>query len=111
VDTSHVSRDTARAALNQIGQRELAYFVFEVNVPSTWAQDGLTMRGHLVMLWCKDILEGRNVQEAFFIRCDHTTMTQEDLQKGTVICLVGMAPERPWEIATFGIRIRLKPRP
>lgn len=111
VDMPPIARETARAALNQICQRELALFVFEANVPSTWAQIVLSMRGHLVMLWCKDALQGRNVQEAFFIRCDDTTMAQEDRQNGTLICLVGMAPVRPSEFVIFRIRIRLHPRP
>lgn len=110
-DMPAVTRELARTALDQICQRELTYFVLGLNVPKTWEQVVLCLRGHLVMLWCKDLLQGRTAQEAFCIRCDATTMTPDDLQSGTLICLVGMAPVKASELVTFCIRIQLKPRP
>ena len=38
-----------------------------------------------------------NPQEAFFVRCDRTTMTTNDLDNGRMICLVGVAPVEPVE--------------
>ena len=37
-------------------------------------------------------LLGTKPEEAFFVRCDRTTMTQNDLDNGRLICLIGVAP-------------------
>ena len=34
-------------------------------------------------------------EEAFFVRCDRSTMTQNDLDNGRLICLIGVAPLKP----------------
>ena len=38
-------------------------------------------------------------EEAFFVRCDRTTMTQDDIDNGRLICQVGLAPVKPAEFA------------
>ena len=40
---------------------------------------------------------GRTEQEAFHITCDRTTMTQDDILNGRLICEIGIAPVRPAE--------------
>ena len=35
--------------------------------------------------------------DAFFVRCDRSTMTQDDLDNGRLICLIGVAPVKPAE--------------
>ena len=41
--------------------------------------------------------------EAFFVRCDRTTMTQNDIDNGRLICLIGVAPTKPAEFVIFRI--------
>ena len=41
--------------------------------------------------------------EAFFVNCDRTTMTQDDIDNGRLICLIGMAPVKPAEFVIFRI--------
>ena len=48
-------------------------------------------------------LMGRTVDEAFFVKCDRSTMTQDDIDNGRLICLVGVAPVRPAEYVIFRI--------
>jgi phage tail sheath protein FI len=43
-------------------------------------------------------------QEAFFCRCDRTTMTQDDLDSGRLVCVVGVAIVRPAEFVVLRIR-------
>ena len=38
-----------------------------------------------------------------FVRCDRTTMTQNDLDNGRMICLIGVAPVKPAEFVIFRI--------
>ena len=45
----------------------------------------------------------RTPEEGFFVRCDRTTMTQNDLDNGRLVCLIGIAPLRPAEFVIFRI--------
>lgn len=109
-DLPAVTRELVRASLEQICERELACLVYEEDIPKTRMHLMENLRGHLVMRWVKDAIKGRTAQEAFFIRCDHTTMTQTDLDNGFLICEVGMAPVNPSEFVVFRILIRFAPR-
>ena len=42
-------------------------------------------------------------EEAFFVTCDRTTMTQDDIVNGRLICEIGVAPVRPAEFVIFRI--------
>jgi phage tail sheath protein FI len=53
--------------------------------------------------WPSGAVPGSRPEEAFFVRCDRTTMTQADLDQGRLICLVGVAPVRPAEFVIFRI--------
>jgi phage tail sheath protein FI len=46
---------------------------------------------------------GRVPEDAYFVRCDRTTMTQDDLDRGRLIILVGVAPVKPAEFVNFRI--------
>jgi phage tail sheath protein FI len=48
-------------------------------------------------------LLGAKPEDAFFVRCDRTTMTQNDLDNGRLICLVGISPVKPAEFVIFRI--------
>ena len=55
------------------------------------------------MLWRDGMLLGDTPEEAYFVRCDRTTMTQNDLDNGRLICLVGLAPVKPAEFVIFQV--------
>lgn len=103
-DMPAVTRELVRASLEQICERELAGLVSEENTPQTRAQLTENLRGHLVMRWVKDAIKGRTAHDAFFLRCDHATMTKIDLDNGFLICKVAMAPVNPSEFVLFRIR-------
>ena len=42
-----------------------------------------------------------NPDEAFFVRCDRTTMTQDDIEYGRLICVMGLATTKPTEFIIF----------
>jgi phage tail sheath protein FI len=46
---------------------------------------------------------GTKEEEAFFIRCDRSTMTQDDLDNGRLIVEIGIAPVKPAEFVIFRI--------
>jgi phage tail sheath protein FI len=53
--------------------------------------------------WVSGALLGDKPEKAFFVKCDRSTMTQNDLDNGRLICLVGVAPLRPAEFVIFRI--------
>ena len=59
--------------------------------------------GLLFPLWREGRLQGSKPEEAFFVRCDRTTMTQADLDAGRLVALVGFAPLRPAEFVIVRI--------
>ena len=66
--------------------------VFEPNNERLWAQHPPDGRGLPLVLWRDGALLGDKPEEAYFVRCDRTTMTQNDLDNGRLICLIGVAP-------------------
>jgi phage tail sheath protein FI len=46
---------------------------------------------------------GVTPEQAFFVKCDRTTMTQSDLDSGRLICLVGFSPLKPAEFVILRI--------
>ena len=53
--------------------------------------------------WKSEHLAGAKPAEAFFVLCDRTTMSQNDLDNGRMICLIGVAPLYPAEFVIFRI--------
>ncbi|HEX8980073.1 MAG TPA: phage tail sheath subtilisin-like domain-containing protein [Parasulfuritortus sp.] len=77
--------------------------VFEPNNERLWANIRSMVEDFLYVLWRDGALIGAKPEEAYFVRCDRTTMTQNDLDNGRMICLVGIAPSRPAEYVIFRI--------
>ena len=79
------------------------WVVFEPNDDRLWARVVDTIRLFLRGQWRLGALFGRTEQEAFFITCDRTTMSQDDILNGRLICEIGIAPVRPAEFVIFRI--------
>jgi hypothetical protein len=79
------------------------WVVFEPNDDRLWARVIDTVRLFLRGQWRLGALFGRTEQEAFFITCDRTTMSQDDILNGRLICEIGIAPVRPAEFVIFRI--------
>ena len=77
--------------------------VFEPNDERLWGCVTDTIRQFLRAQWRAGALQGQTEQDAFFIKCDRTTMTQDDIDNGRLICLVGVATMRPAEFVIFRI--------
>jgi phage tail sheath protein FI len=77
--------------------------VFENNGDALWANVRRTVEDFLFNEWRSGALLGTKPEEAFFVRCDRSTMTQNDLDNGRLICLVGVAVVKPAEFVIFRI--------
>jgi phage tail sheath protein FI len=73
------------------------WVVFEPNDEFTWARVTRSIENFLTSVWRGGALMGTTPDEAFQVRCDRTTMTQDDIDNGRLICLIGMAPVKPAE--------------
>ena len=79
------------------------WVVFEPNEPRLWGRVSDTVRLFLRTQWRLGALFGRTEDQAFFITCDETVMTQDDILNGRLICEIGIAPVRPAEFVVFRI--------
>lgn len=77
--------------------------VFEPNGERLWANITATISDFLTNEWVSGALLGATAEQSFFVRCDRTTMTQNDLDNGRLICLVGVAALKPAEFVIFRI--------
>ena len=87
------------ASLNQ----GLQWVVFEPNAEPLWARVRRTITNFLTTVWRSGALEGTSVDQAFFVKCDRTTMTQDDIDNGRLIVVVGVAPVKPAEFVIVRI--------
>jgi len=79
------------------------WVVFEPNDDALWARVKDTIRLFLRNQWRQGALFGAKEEDAFFITCDRTTMSQDDILNGRLICEIGIAPVRPAEFVVFRV--------
>lgn len=84
--------------------RGLQWAVFEPNAEPLWAQIRLAVSSFLGDLFRRGALQGVQMQQAFFVNCDASTTTQNDIDQGFVNVLVGFAPIKPAEFVILQIR-------
>jgi uncharacterized protein len=80
------------------------WVVFEPNGPPLWAAVEQSISDFLQQLFRAGALQGETPEQAYFVRCDATTMTQTDIQNGQLIAVVGVAPIYPAEFVVFQIQ-------
>jgi phage tail sheath protein FI len=83
--------------------RSTQWAVFEPNSERLWSNIRDTISSFLYNEWVSGALLGSSIQEAYFVRCDRSTMTQNDLDNGRLICLIGVAVVKPAEFVIFRI--------
>lgn len=77
--------------------RGLQWAVFEPNAEPLWARVRRSISNFLTLVWRNGGLEGTKIEEAYFVKCDRTTMTQTDIDSGRLIVIIGVAPVKPAE--------------
>jgi hypothetical protein len=80
------------------------WVVFEPNDEPLWARVRQSITNFLNTVWRSGALQGATADQAFFVRCDRTTMTQDDIDNGRLICQIGIAPVKPAEFVIFRIQ-------
>ncbi|MFL5588089.1 MAG: phage tail sheath subtilisin-like domain-containing protein [Ktedonobacteraceae bacterium] len=83
--------------------RGTQWVVFENNGPQLWDNVRRTIEDFLLNEWKMGALLGDKPEQAYFVRCDRSTMTQNDLDNGRLVCLIGIAVVKPAEFVIFRI--------
>jgi phage tail sheath protein FI len=91
-------------------QQSLAWAVGKQDDEQLWMQVRTQVTDLLVTVWRNGELVGTKPEEAFFVRCDRTTMTQNDIDNGRLIVVIGIAPVKPAEFVVISIAQLLRPR-
>ncbi|MDO8449483.1 MAG: phage tail sheath family protein [Rhodoferax sp.] len=95
-----------RRYFNYLGasiDRGTQWAVFEPNGSALWANVCATISDFLYNEWRSGALLGSKPEEAYFVRCDRTTMTQDDIDHGRLVCLIGVAMVKPAEFMIMRI--------
>jgi phage tail sheath protein FI len=84
-------------------EKATQWVVFEPNNEKLWARVMASITEFLTKVWKDGALMGTKAEEAFFVKCDRTTMTQNDIDNGRLICIIGVSPTKPAEFVIFRI--------
>jgi phage tail sheath protein FI len=76
-------------------ERGTRWVMFEQNTEAVWSELRERVLQFLEKLWEQHALRGSTKEEAFFVRCDRSTMTQDDIDNGRIICLIGLSVVEP----------------
>jgi phage tail sheath protein FI len=84
--------------------RGTKWAVFEPNGTPLWAKIRRAIEAFMQNLFQQGAFQGRTPKEAYFVKCDETTTTQDDINSGVVDIQVGFAPLKPAEFVVLKIQ-------
>lgn len=84
-------------------KRGTSWVVFEPNDEQLWARVHRTIDAFLTRVWRDGALMGSSAAESFYIDIGRSTMSQDDIDNGRLICVIGVAPVKPAEFVIFKI--------
>jgi phage tail sheath protein FI len=103
LDYKYVNVRRLATYIEQSLKSGLQWVVFEPNNPTLWASIRLTASTFLNRLWQQGSFMGTTPQQAYFVKCDATTMTQNDIDNGRINIQIGFAPLKPAEFVLISI--------
>lgn len=77
--------------------------VFEPNDTTLWVRVQRTISVFLTTMWRNGSLAGASPEEAFFVNIGRNTMSQDDIDNGRLVCIIGVVPVKPAEFVIFRI--------
>lgn len=101
------------ARLERSLEKATQFATSQPNGEDLWARVRHTIENSLLKEWKSGALVGDKSEQAYFVHCDRTTMTQDDIDNGRLVCEIGVAPLKPAEfvIIRIGQWTRHKPDP
>ena len=83
--------------------RNTQWVIFEPNDEPLWSQIRLNVGAFMHNLFRQGAFQGAVPSDAYFVKCDSETTTQNDINQGIVNLLVGFAPLKPAEFLIIKI--------
>ena len=105
-DWKYVSVRRTALFIEESLSRGLQWAVFEPNDEPLWVQVRQSVAGFLMGLWRSGGLQGQTADEAFFVKCNRDVMTQNDLDNGRLVALVGFAAVKAAEFLLLRIVVQ-----
>jgi len=84
--------------------RGTQWVVFEPNDEPLWAQIRLNVGAFMQGLFRQGAFQGQTPRDAYFVKCDKETTTQNDINSGIVNIVVGFAPLKPAEFVVIQLQ-------
>src|SRR5262245_10158048 len=84
--------------------RGTQWVVFEPNDEPLWAQIRLNIGAFMNNLFRQGAFQGKTPRDAYFVKCDRETTTQNDINLGIVNIHVGFAPLKPAEFVVLKLQ-------
>lgn len=84
--------------------RGTQWVVFEPNDEPLWAQIRLNVGAFMHNLFRQGAFQGTTPRDAYFVKCDKETTTQNDINLGIVNIVVGFAPLKPAEFVIIKLQ-------
>lgn len=89
--------------LEQSIEQRIQWAVSQPNDVTLWSSVRREIEIFLYQEWSSGALRGAKPEQAYFVKCDRSTMTQNDLDNGRLVVLVGVATLRSAEFVIFRI--------
>lgn len=99
---------STRTTVDYVGQTILAgtrFAIFESNGAPLRKRVAKTAESFLRPMWQKGGLRGQTEEEAFFVVCDETNNSKEDVDNGRLYCDIGIATQKPAEFIVFRLSL------
>jgi uncharacterized protein len=118
-----VGADALASDWKYIPVRRLAFYIeqsvlggtqwtaFEPDGPALWSHVTQSVGAFLQTLFRQGAFQGDRPQRSYFVKCDQETMTQDDIDKGRLIVLIGMATVKPAEFVIMRIQLKSGKKP
>lgn len=90
--------------IKQSLQDGMKWVVFEPNGHKLWAQIRLTVNAFMDRLYRQGAFMGKSADQAYQVKCDSSTTTQDDINRGIVNIVVKFAPINPAEFVVITIQ-------
>jgi phage tail sheath protein FI len=85
--------------------RGLQWVVFEPNDAPLWAQIRMACGSFMQQLFRQGAFQGASPRDAYLVKCDAETTTQDDINAGIVNVFIGFAPLKPAEFVIISLQL------
>jgi phage tail sheath protein FI len=102
-ESKYINERRYVAFLEESIGKAIQFAVFEPNGEALWQDVRDTVSNFLFNQWQSGALQGARPEEAYFVKCDRSTMTQNDLDNGRLVVEIGVATVRPAEFVILRI--------